>query len=74
MKPIKILTDYQKKFIEDNFKTMTDKKIGEALGLTETWVCLYRSKKRMLKFKKHAKVVSMKDEIYFNVNQRWAWI
>lgn len=74
MKPIKIITDYQKQFIEDNFKTMTDKEIGEEIGLKETWICAYRNEHGMSKFKKHAKVVNIKDEIYFNVNKRWAWL
>lgn len=72
MKPVRILTDYQKKFIEENYRTMTHEEIANHLGFTSTWIDNYCSKLGL--HKRQRSTVAKEETKFFNVHQKWSWI
>lgn len=73
MKPIRVLTEYQKKYIEDNFKTMPYQEIADHIGFKKTWIENYLSRQKRHK-RKAAKVLQDEENGFFNVHQRWSWL
>lgn len=72
MKPKKVLTTYQEKFIKENYLKMLDKEMGEHLGLSVNFLIAYRATKGFYKNVK-PKLVKMNDGYFHHCSNKKTW-
>lgn len=73
MKPVRMLTDYEKNYILDNYLTMSYQEIADHIGFKRTWIENYLSKMKRHKIRA-AKVLEQEENGFFNVDKRVSWM
>lgn len=75
MKPKKVLTQYQKDFIKNNYLSMSFKDISAHTGLSENFLWAYRKEENLAKKKNRIKPTGqfLDGGEYFNVDAKTNW-